>query len=152
MRGSILSFPLSMGWVMITRHLLPVALAAFLLCIPATARAQSLVPAPPPVAAQGTPNGVVEIDRDGDGKIDYRVVYDQRGTVSREEMDFNYDGIMDTFYYYNAGVLQRVEIDSKNAHTIDIWVYLLDGTWIQRYERDTNGDGKPDVIRVFNGG
>ncbi len=112
---------------------------------------RSLVPTPPTAGPRGAPNSVVELDRNGDGKVDYRVVYDQSGAVLREEMDFNFDGKMDTFYYYKSGVLQRVEIDSNNTGRIDIWVYLLDGKYVQRYERDTNGDGKPDLIRVFDG-
>jgi hypothetical protein len=114
--------------------------------------AQSPIPAPPPTAPQGTPNGVVELDRNGDGKVDYRVLYDSAGRVSEEQMDFKGNGIMDTFYYYKGGVLQRVEIDSKDSGKIDIWVYLLDGTYVQRYERDTDGDGKPDVVRNFGTG
>ena len=112
----------------------------------------SAAPQAPPLAPPGTPNGTVEIDRNGDGVIDYRVVYDRRGAVSREEMDFNYDGVMDTFYYYANGVLQREEIDSNNDGKIDIWVYLVDGTYVLRYERDTDGDGKPDFVRDFSKG
>ncbi len=114
--------------------------------------AQSPLPAPPPTAPPGKANGVVELDRNGDGKVDYRVLYDSAGRVSEEQMDFKGNGIMDTFYYYKGGVLQRVQIDSKDSGKIDIWVYLLDGTYVQRYERDTDGDGKPDVIRNFGGG
>jgi hypothetical protein len=115
-------------------------------------RAQSPIPAPPPTPPQGTPNGVVELDRNGDGKVDYRVLYDSAGRVSQEQMDFKGNGIMDTFYYYKDGVLQRVEIDSKDNGKIDIWVYLLDGKYVQRYERDTTGSGKPDIVRTFGGG
>jgi hypothetical protein len=92
-----------------------------------------------------------EIDRDGDGKVDYRVYYDEKGAAVREEMDFDYDGAMDTFYFYQAGVLQRQEIDSNKDGRVDLWVYLLDGSYVKRYERDTDGDGKPDVVRDFGG-
>jgi len=113
--------------------------------------ADSAIPIAPPLAPPGAPNATIELDRNGDGKVDYRVVYDAKGKVLREEMDYNYDGVMDTFYYYADGVLSRVEIDSKNNGKIDIWVYLLEGKYIQRYERDTTGSGKPDVVRVFGG-
>jgi hypothetical protein len=114
--------------------------------------AQSPLPSPPPAPPQGSPNGAIELDRNGDGKTDYRVVYDSAGRVSEERLDSRGIGIMDTFYYYTAGVLQRVEIDSKDSGRVDIWVYLLDGTYVQRYERDTDGDGRPDVVRNFGGG
>jgi hypothetical protein len=106
---------------------------------------------PPSTAAQGAPNGVSETSLAGDGFIDYRVYYDGKGALSREELDYNHDGKMDTFYYYAGGVLQRVEIDSRFSGKVDIWIYLLEGKYIQRYERDTTGSGKPDIIKDFGG-
>jgi hypothetical protein len=113
------------------------------------ALADSIAPLPPPAAPEGPPNGMLESDSTGSGTPDYRVYYDSRGRLAREEMDFSHHGRMDTFYYYKGGVLDRVEIDSKGNGKIDVWVYLLDGTYIQRYERDTTGSGRPDVVKVF---
>ncbi len=56
---------------------------------------------------------------------------------------------MDTFYYYTGGVLQRVEIDSHFNGKVDIWITILDGTYIQKWEQDTTGDGKPDVVHDY---
>jgi hypothetical protein len=108
-------------------------------------------PAPAPLLPRGAPNGFIELDRNADGVNDYRVYYDAKGKVAREELDFNFDGKMDTFYYYKDGVLQREELDTHFDGRIDITVYLLDGTYVQRYERDMDGDGKPDVVRDFGG-
>ena len=105
--------------------------------------------AAPPATPQGKPNSMAEMDLQGDGVVDYRVYYDERGALSREELDFNHDGKMDTFYYYKEGIAQRVEIDSHYNSRIDIWVYLLEGKYIKRYERDTTGSGKPDLVRDF---
>jgi hypothetical protein len=107
------------------------------------------MPAASRAEPRGVPNSIVESDSTGSGVIDYRVYYDQRGKVAQEEMDYNHRGRMDTFYYYKDGVLQRVEIDSKGTGKIDIWVYLVDGSYVQRYERDTTGSGKPDLVRNF---
>jgi hypothetical protein len=128
-------------------------LAAAVILVPVTAlRADSVVPAAPSLASpQGTPNGTMELDRNSDGVVDYRVTYDARGKVLREELDFNYDGKMDTFYQHKDGILQRVDVDSDYTGAIDIWVYLRDGTYVTRYERDTDGDGKPDSVRSFEG-
>jgi hypothetical protein len=109
------------------------------------------LPAPAPLLPQGSPNGSVELDRNEDGNIDYRVYYDAKGKVAREELDFNFDGQMDTFYTYKDGVLQREELDTHFDGKIDISVYVQDGTYVRRYERDLDGDGKPDVVRDFGG-
>ena len=103
----------------------------------------------PRAALRGIPNSVAEMDLQGDGVMDYRVYYDEKGALSREDLDFNHDGKMDTFYYYKEGIAQRVEIDSHFSGRIDIWVYLLEGKYIKRYERDTTGSGKPDLVRDF---
>lgn len=109
-----------------------------------------VMPAPPPTIPQGPPNGMVESSTTGNGSPDYRVYFDSRGRPAREELDFLHRGRMDTFYYFKDGVLDRVEIDSKGTGKIDIWVYLLEGKYVQRYERDTTGSGKPDVVRDFS--
>ena len=133
----------------------PLFAAVLLACLlPCGARAtgafaDSLIPATPAVSPRGAPNSIVELDISGGGAVDYRVYYDQRGKVAREEMDYSHRGRMDTFYYYKEGVLERVEIDSKGTGKIDIWVYVKDGTYVSRYERDTTGSGKPDLVRNF---
>jgi len=44
-----------------------------------------------------------------------------------------------------------LEIDSGFNGKIDIWIYLLEGKYIQRYERDTTGSGKPTSSRTSEG-
>jgi hypothetical protein len=107
-------------------------------------------PVPTPLLPQGAPNGTVELDRNGDGVVDYRVYYDAKGRVAREELDFNFDGKMDTFYYYEDGVLQREELDTHLDGKIDLIVYLLDGKYVKGYER-LDGNGKPYLVRDFGG-
>ena len=138
------------GKMMRTGHLaLAAAIAAYTAFFPAFAGADSILPVRPTAASSGPANGMVEMDSTGGGIVDYRVYYDGRGKVAREELASRHDGKMDTFYYYKDGILQKVEIDSKGSGKIDLWVYLLDGKYVQRYERDTTGSGKPDVVRVF---
>ena len=62
------------------------------------------------------------------------------------EYDYNLDGHMDDFYFYERGVLIRQEIDSNFDELVDIWVYLHKGIYIKRYELDTDYDGKIDRI------
>ena len=87
-------------------------------------------------------------DRNYDGQVDYLVEYDRQGLKTREEMDFNFDGRMDDFYYFEKGTLAREEIDSNFDQRIDIWVFL-EGPYIRRYEMDKDFDGRVDVIKDY---
>ncbi len=126
---------------------LGVSLAAILLACFACAGAWAQ-PAPPPPSVH-PPLPPLEQDRNGDGKVDYTAVQYARCTMVSEEFDFNYDGVMDDFYYYKDGVFVREEIDSDFNGKIDIWIYLADGKYVERWERDTDGDGKPDKSRSY---
>jgi hypothetical protein len=53
---------------------------------------------------------------------------------------------MDTFYFYDSGVLIRQEVDSNYDGKIDIWIYLYKSIYISKYEVDTDFDGKADKV------
>jgi hypothetical protein len=92
----------------------------------------------------------VQTDSRGDGFVDDVVYFNEKGQKVREELDFNRDGRMDDFLYYQDGVLAREEIDSHFDGRIDLRIYLYRGIYVQRYERDTDGDGVPDVVKDFS--
>jgi hypothetical protein len=91
----------------------------------------------------------ITMDRDFDGRADHRVRMDYNQRQVYEEFDFNYDGRMDDFYFYESGRLVRQEIDSNFDDRVDVWVFLLEGIYIRYYERDTDFDGKVDVVKDF---
>lgn len=88
-------------------------------------------------------------DRNGDGMLDYAVRLTDDLLKDREAVDFNHDGMMDDFYFYANEVLQRQEIDTNFDGAIDLWVFLTEGVYVERYERDTDYDGYPDVVRDY---
>ena len=90
----------------------------------------------------------VSMDRNFDTVVDYNVEYDLRHQKIYEEMDFNHDGQMDDFYFYEHGKLIRQEIDSNFDGVVDIWVYL-DGMYVMKYERDSDFDGEIDLVRDY---
>jgi hypothetical protein len=96
-------------------------------------------------------NTFLEADRDNDGQTDYLMEIDEMGKKVYEEIDFNHDGEMDDFYYYDKGVLQKREIDSNFDNEIDIWVFIHAGVYIERYERDLDFDGVIDQVKTFGG-
>jgi hypothetical protein len=105
-------------------------------------------PPPPPLTiGQVLPKS--ETDANGDGAIDYVVYFDTKGVKEHEEYDYNSDGQMDDFLYFVDGIPKREEIDSDFNGKIDLWIYILEGKYVQKYEKDTNGDGIPDVTKSY---
>jgi hypothetical protein len=92
----------------------------------------------------------IKADRDFNGTIDYIVSFNDNGEKKLEEIDFNYDGNMDDYYFYSNGVLKRREIDSNYDQKVDIWVYLTKGIYVTKFERDTDFDGEIDLIRDYD--
>ncbi|MFP4065981.1 MAG: hypothetical protein ACLFRR_00385 [Spirochaetaceae bacterium] len=88
-------------------------------------------------------------DRNDDGNTDYAVRVNDDLEKEREAVDYNHDGLMDDFYFYENEVLVRQEIDSDHSGAIDLWIFVRDGAYIERYEQDTTGDGYPDVIEDY---
>lgn len=100
------------------------------------------------IKTSGNKVSEISLDRDYDGEVDYLVKYDDNSNKLEEQLDFNYDGIMDDFYYYAGGKMKRREIDTNYDERIDIWVYL-DGIYINKYEKDIDFDGKIDLVEDY---
>jgi hypothetical protein len=88
-------------------------------------------------------------DRDFDGVSDYSLLYHGDGNKEYEELDFNFDGSMDDFYYYAAGVLDYRTVDTNYDGQIDLWVYLSEGVYVAKIERDTDHDGEVDYVKTY---
>jgi hypothetical protein len=91
-------------------------------------------------------------DMNGDGQIDFAQKNDENGQAILQAMDFNNDGFMDDFYFLNAGSLVRQELDTNFDGAIDLWVYVVDGIYVEGYERDLDHDGFIDVVRDYGNG
>ena len=88
------------------------------------------------------------LDRNYDDRVDYAVEFDAQERKVSEQLDFNFDGRMDDYYYFEKGVLVRQEIDTNFDDRIDVWVYL-EGQYIRRYEMDKDFDGVAEVKKEF---
>ncbi len=92
----------------------------------------------------------ISSDTDFDGNVDSVLKLDEFRNSLYEESDYNSDGIMDNFYYYENGVVIRQEVDSNFDGKIDVWVYITNsGKSISRYEKDLNYDGVVDKVKEF---
>ena len=94
---------------------------------------------------------VEEYDSNNDGNFDYLIRTNFDGEKVLELMDFNHDGEMDDFYFYSDGIIVRREIDSNFDLNIDIWVYIKDGTMIEKYEQDIDFNGDIDKVKMYGG-
>ncbi len=94
---------------------------------------------------------VEEFDSNTDGDIDHLVRINIDGVKVMESIDFNHDGEMDDLYFYSKGIIVRREIDSNFDMKIDVWVYIKDGSLIEKYEQDLDFDGTIDKVKIFGG-
>ena len=90
----------------------------------------------------------VEMDTTGDGKMNEWMFYDG-GAPNKVERDLNGDGKADTFLTYdNKGQLVKIETDTTGDGKINEWVYYENGKPVKA-EKDTNKDGKPDTYITY---
>ncbi|MFW5728773.1 MAG: hypothetical protein ACOCYG_03845 [Spirochaetota bacterium] len=88
-------------------------------------------------------------DRNNDGSVDYAVYLDEDLLKTREVMDFNNDGLMDDFYFYENEVLVRQELDTNYDGAVDLWIHMHEGVYVRKWVRDTDYDGIPDVTKDY---
>ncbi|GAB4367070.1 MAG: hypothetical protein Kow009_03870 [Spirochaetales bacterium] len=91
----------------------------------------------------------LEFDRNKDGRVDQRMILDEKGNKLYEELDYNFDDRMDDLCFYSNGVLQKEWVDTNFDGNIDLWVYVREGVYVDRYERDTDFDGIVDKVKQF---
>jgi hypothetical protein len=91
----------------------------------------------------------VMMDRDFNGAVDYALVYRNDGSKEYEEVDYNYDGEMDDFYFYRSGVLDRRNVDTNYDGKADLWVFLDEGVYIWKVERDMDFNGEVDYVKEY---
>lgn len=91
----------------------------------------------------GSRTGVIEDDRDGDGKTD-RWSHYRRGRLERDELDDNFDGKPDAWLFLESNKVVRYEADSDFDGKIDWWTRYAEGR-PETTQADTDFNGRPDV-------
>jgi hypothetical protein len=96
-----------------------------------------------------------ETDLDLDGRMDVISHFDAAGALQREEMDVDFDGRPDWTDHYKDGQRVFAELDSNFDGRADTFFYYLaaDGGGkprLDRKERDTDADGKVDLWERFD--
>jgi hypothetical protein len=95
-----------------------------------------------------------EIDLNRDGRVDVVSYFDPEGQLEKEEMDSDYDGQFDWTDHYQDGVRVMSEWDSDYDGRPNIYKYYIRDesgrVFLDRKERDSNGDGQIDVWERFS--
>lgn len=83
-----------------------------------------------------------QIDLDFDGIVDRTLHFDQ-ARVARRELDTNGDGSMDEIRTYRQGQLHRIERDLTHTGEVDEWLFFREGE-LDRVGLSTDGDNVID--------
>jgi hypothetical protein len=89
-----------------------------------------------------------EMDTNLDGKMDVIRNYNRRGALTGEQVDTEFDGILETEATVVEGMVTRVTIDLTGDGKPESTRYYRDGK-LQRIERDPNSDGLTDTWSHF---
>ena len=95
-------------------------------------------------------------DANGDGRPDSWLRYDPSGRPTLFEKDRNFDGKVDwrdIFVWDEAKKKPRIsktEVDADYSGTFDTYITYRADMQIERLERDTNNDGRIDVVSIYD--
>jgi hypothetical protein len=92
-----------------------------------------------------------QVDFDHDGRKDWVVGYNRKGTVVYEKADFDYDGKFDMSALFDPkkGTVLEVERDSDFDGKYDLKEVYDSTGQISSVRRDRNGDGEPDLWEQY---
>lgn len=92
-----------------------------------------------------------QVDFDHDGRKDWVVGYDRKGSPLFEQADFDYDGKFDMSAVYDpkAGQIAEVERDTDFDGKYDVKEVYDSGGVLSSVRRDRNSDGQPDLWEQY---
>jgi hypothetical protein len=95
-------------------------------------------------------SGVVKYDLNKDSKPDCFYYY-ENGVIVKVEQDRNFDGKIDLWYFYKDGDLDHGVSDNNFDGIVDTWFNFKNGLLAQ-IEIDTNSDNKSEIIEYYTNG
>jgi hypothetical protein len=95
-----------------------------------------------------------QVDFDHDGRKDWVVAYNRKGTPLFEKADFDYDGKWDMSAIFDpkTGQVAEVERDTDFDGKFDVKETYDSSGQLVSVERDRNNDGKPDQWEQYKDG
>lgn len=92
-----------------------------------------------------------EVDVDSNGSMDIVRLYDIEGVPTKEKMDRNLTGNIDTISYFDNGNLVRKEALNEDGTRVLETRYYTEGV-IMRIEKDKSSDGQVDYWEYYEVG
>lgn len=89
-----------------------------------------------------------QVDHNFDGRLDAFYYFDASGNIDREQYDLDFDGRIDVGRYFENDVVTRDEQDLDLDGAVDTWRYYDKGR-IVRMETDRDADGRPDMFTYY---
>jgi hypothetical protein len=89
------------------------------------------------------------VDLNLDGAVDAFIYYDEQGRERRRESDFDRDGRADEIAIAEGGVITLKLRETNFDNKLDTWDFYQSGVLVRR-ERDSDGDGIIDQWWQFN--
>jgi hypothetical protein len=95
-----------------------------------------------------------QVDFDHDGRKDWVVAYNRKGTPLYEKADFDYDGKWDmsAIFVTKTGQVAEVERDTDFDGKFDVKEIYDSAGQLSSVRRDRNGDGQPDLWEQYKDG
>jgi hypothetical protein len=95
-----------------------------------------------------------QVDFDHDGRKDWVVAYNRKGTPLFEKADFDYDGKWDMSAVFDTktGLVAEVERDTDFDGKFDVKEIYDTAGQLTSVRRDRNGDGQPDQWEQYRDG
>jgi hypothetical protein len=95
-----------------------------------------------------------QVDFDHDGRKDWVVAYNRKGTPLFEKADFDYDGKWDMSAIFDTktGAIVEVERDTDFDGKFDVKEIYDSSGQLTSVRRDRNGDGQPDLWEQYKDG
>jgi hypothetical protein len=108
-----------------------------------------------PSAAQGGEQRKVlaekRTDMNFDGRVDQTTYFTKTGDMAREELDFDFDGVVDAVDSYENGKLVLREMSFLLDGRPKLRKVFENGEMVRK-ERDEDGDGRIETWEVYEGG
>ena len=101
---------------------------------------------------QSSENGPIvmkALDLNQDGKEDMRTYFDDKGNITKEEFDGDFDGVVDIIDYYTNNTRTESQIDTNTDRIFDVFRFYDQGRLV-REAIDFNYDQTIDTTYIYD--